>query len=99
MHGQPGYNYFELTATFTASPGGGAATKSAGKTANAEVSNISTASTLSGDNLIIPAARLYDLTTTFSANVLTIKGLFKVDRFGSYNQAYTIAIDDIITLS
>ncbi len=99
MHGQPGYNYFELTATFTASPGGGAATKSASKTADALTTNLSNPSTTSGTNLILPYARLDDLTTTFAANVLTVKGLFKVDQFGSYNQAYTIAIDDIITLS
>lgn len=99
MHGQPGHNYFELTATFTASPGGGAATKSAGKTSDALTTNLSTPSTTSGTNLILPYAILDDLTTTFAANVLTVKGLFKVNQFGSYNQAYTIAIDDIITLS
>lgn len=94
MDGQPGYKYFTLTATFD---GGGS--KSASKTSDALNNNISNPSITTGENLILPSAYLADLTTTFSANVLTVKGLFKVDKFGSYNQDYTIDIDEIITVT
>ena len=105
MDGQPGYKYFTLTANFTASPGGGAATKSAGMRSSGVLeTDLSVPSILSGEDannlpIIAPQASISGLETTFAANTLTVTGLFKVDRFGSYDQAYTIDIDNIVTLS
>ena len=105
MDGQPGYKYFTLTAAFTASPGGGAATKSAGmRSAGALETDLSVPATLSGKDandqfVIIPYAKIRGLESTFEANTLTVTGLFKVYQFGSYDQAYTIEIDNIVTLS
>ncbi len=97
MDGQPGYKYFNLTATFSASGGGSA--KSASKSFDASSGSLSVPTVGTKEDDIVSLARLYDLTTTFSANVLTIKGLFKVDRFGTFNENFTIDIDNLITLS
>lgn len=97
MDGQPGYKYFTLTATF--SPSGGGSAKSATKSFDANSGDLSAPTAGTKEDDIISLARLYDLTTTFSANVLTIKGLFKVDRFGTFNESFTIDIDNLITLS
>ncbi len=88
MDGQPGYKYFTLTATF--SPSGGGSTKSATKSFDASSGSLSAPAAGTKEDDIISLARLRDFTTTFSANVLTIKGLFKVDRFGTFNESFTI---------
>jgi hypothetical protein len=109
MDGQPGYKYFTLTGTFDPSGGGGS--KSASKSRDAYVTDISTPLASQYDEyekdtinvrrepIVDARVSLHDLTTTFSANSLTVKGLFKVDRFGRVNESFTIAVDNFITVT
>ena len=109
MDGQPGYKYFTLTGTFDPSGGGGS--KSASKSRDAYVTDLSTPSAsqyteyerdtinVRREPIIDARASLHDLTTTFATNSLTVKGLFKVDRFGRVNESFTIDVDNFITVT
>jgi hypothetical protein len=106
MDGQPGYKYFTLTGTFD---GGGS--KSASKSRDANNTDISAPSAsqyqeyerdtinLRREPVVDAKVSINDLTTTFSANSLTVKGLFKVDRFGRVNESFTIDVDNFITVT
>ena len=109
MDGQPGYKYFTLTGTFDPSGGGGS--KSASKSRDAYVTDLSTPSAsqyteyerdtinVRREPIIDARASLHDLTTTFATNSLTVKGLFKVDRFGRVNESFTVDVDNFITVT
>ena len=96
MDGQPGFKTFEMTATFSSGGGKTSFTKSR----NAKPSDIVIPDTkITEDNPKNSEVTLLGLTTTTTSSSVTIKGLIKVEQFGTSNETFKINIDNFITLS